>query len=93
MRVERDQFPVNHRLMPDLGKRRADRRIFVRDVVAIAGIKRGMAWGSHDNGAETVPLRLEHPVLIVERFVGERGQHRTEIEFHRDRWGGSCLGS
>ena len=75
MRIESHHLPVEHGSVLDGSERGADRGIFPRDVVAVAGIERGVAGTGDGYGAEPVPFRLEHPIGIVERLVGERGEH------------------
>src|SRR3990170_8717606 len=82
MLVERHQLAVEHGLVSDGGERGTDRRVFPRDVVAVAGIERGVPGPGHGDGAEPIPLRLEHPIRIVERLVGERGEHGPKIGLH-----------
>src|SRR4029079_19616752 len=69
--VERHELAVEHGLVLDLSECRADRRIFARYIVEVAGIKRCLSGLRHGDGAEAVPFRLEHPIRIVERLVGQ----------------------
>ncbi len=73
--IERDELPIEHRLVLDGAKSLADRGIFLRDVVEVARIERRASGRRYGDGAEAVPLRLEEPAGIVEGLVGEGGEH------------------
>ena len=80
--IQRHKLAVEHGLLLDRGEGRTDRGIFARDVVAVAGIERGMTRRGDGNGAEAVPLGLEHPGGVVERLVSEGGEHGAKIGSH-----------
>src|SRR5262249_9862018 len=84
MLIEVHALADEYGLVLELGEGLADRGIFPRDVVEAAGIERRVARPRHGDGAEAVPFRLEYPVRIVERLVGQGGKHRAKIELHRD---------
>jgi hypothetical protein len=52
-------------------------RIRDGDVLRVAGDELGLVV-TDGGGADAVPLRLERPVIVVERFAHERREHRVE---------------
>src|SRR5215469_4577640 len=84
MLIEGHELAVEYGLVLDLGEGLADRGIFPRDVVEVAGIERRVARPRHGDSAEAVPFGFKYPIRIVERLVGQGGKHRAKIELHRD---------
>src|SRR5436190_15312539 len=84
MLIERYELSVEDGPVLDGSECLADRGILARDIVEVARIERGVTGLRHRDRAEAVPFRLEYPIGIVERLVGERGEHRAKIGSHHD---------
>ncbi len=79
-RVERDDLAVEDRVLgrDPLRRRWQQPREVGRRVVTVPGVDPDLAVGEDRLDPVAVPLDLEQPVRIVERAVGQRGQHRLE---------------
>ena len=80
--VKRDKLAVDDREAVKPAQGGADRGIFSRQVDQVPRIKGNRAVLDFGHQAEAVPFRLEDPVRIVERLVGQGGEHGTQIWLH-----------
>lgn len=75
---KRDELAVDDGVGSDALERLCDLDVAAADDLATAAIERDFAALDLGDHAEAVVLVLENPVGIVERGVGQRGEHRLE---------------
>ena len=75
---DRDEFAVDHGVALHALQRFGDLDIAVADDLAVAAVERNLAPPDFRDHPEAVVLVLENPAGVVERRVGERGEHRLQ---------------
>ncbi len=86
--IKGDDLPVDDRLLGFDPAWRADKvREVGLGVLEATGPGLDLAVVEDDLHAETVPLDLEQPVVVVEGLARQRGEHRFDVLRHRCRPG------
>ena len=78
VRVERDEFAVDHGVTLYAFESFRDLDVTVTDDLAVAAIESDLAAIDIRNHAKSVVFVFEEPLVIIERFICQRGEHRLE---------------
>src|SRR4029077_6882868 len=74
----RDELALDHGLAPVAFESFPDRDVAVPDGLAVAAIEGDLAAFDIRNHAKSVVFVFEEPLVIIERFICQRGEHRLE---------------
>ena len=73
--ADRDELAIDHGVALHAFERLRDLDVGVADDFAVAAVERDFAAPDLRDHAEAIVLVLEDPIGIVERRIGQRGQH------------------
>ena len=76
--VERNEFAVDHGVTVHAFESFRDLNVAVTDDLSVAAIESDLAAFDIRNHAKSVVFIFEEPLVIIERFICQRGEHRLE---------------
>ena len=78
VRIEGDEFAIEHRVDLEALESTRDLDVAVADDLAVAAVEGNASVFDNGHHPEAVVLVFKDPVRVVERRVGERRQHRLQ---------------